>query len=130
MACEFAAVACSTNASRAFRRSSSCACGKSAVTFSAWISSPLHEDAYPTMLLLKPSNHSGQLSEMSLFWGQTLTPPTALAPTFHWQPSWRLCQWQCPHDFWPSSEYDCVKSQRRPTSSCVANRFWPLPPLL
>src|SRR5215475_11823656 len=80
------------------------------------------------MLLLRPSNHSGQLSDRSLFCGTALTPPIALAPTFHWLPSWRLCQWQWPHDFWPSSEYDCVKNQRRPTSSSVWKRFEPLPP--
>src|SRR3954469_2278817 len=80
------------------------------------------------MLLLRPSNHSGQLSDRSLFCGTDLTPPTALAPTFHWLPSWRLCQWQWPHDFWPSSEYDWVKNQRRPTSSSVANRCCPVPP--
>src|SRR5262244_3572911 len=82
------------------------------------------------MLLLRPSNHSGQLSDRSLFCGTVLTPPIALAPTFHWLPSWRLCQWQWPHDFWPSSEYDWVKNQRRPTSSLVANRFEPLPPFV
>src|SRR5690242_2831946 len=82
------------------------------------------------MLLLRPSNHSGQLSDRSLFCGTVLTPPIALAPTFHWLPSWRLCQWQWPHDFWPSSEYDCVKNQRRPISSLVSNscRPWPPPP--
>src|SRR5215510_4847697 len=80
------------------------------------------------MLLLRPSNHSGQLSDRSLFCGTALTPPIALAPTFHWLPSWRLCQWQWPHDFWPSSEYDWVKNQRRPISSLVENRCWPLPP--
>src|SRR5919202_1132302 len=47
--------------------------------------------------LFKPSYHSGQLSEMSLFCGQTLTPPTAFAATFHWQPSCRPSQWQKPH---------------------------------
>ena len=29
--------------------------------------------------LFRPSYHSGQLSEMSLFCGQTFTPPTAMA---------------------------------------------------
>src|SRR4051812_31493587 len=81
------------------------------------------------MSLDKPSNHSGQLSDVSLFCGHTFTPPIAFAPTFHWQPSWRLCQWQNPHDLWPSSEYESVKSQRRPCSSAVAKRFWPWPPL-
>src|SRR4051812_37412512 len=81
------------------------------------------------MLLLSPSNHCGQLSETSLFCGTAFGPPTALPPTFHCPPSCRLCQWQCPHDFCPSSEYDCVKSQRSPTSSWVAKRCWPLPPL-
>src|SRR5262245_21302642 len=80
------------------------------------------------MLLLSPSNHCGQLSETSLFWGTALGPPTALPPTFHWPPSCRLCQWQCPHDFCPSSEYDWVNSHRSPTSSCVEKRCWPLPP--
>src|SRR3954449_5862698 len=78
------------------------------------------------MLLLRPSNHSGQLSDRSLFCGTPLTPPTALAPTFHWPPSCRLCQWQWPHDFWPSSEYDWEKSQRSPCSSAVAKRLEPL----
>src|SRR5215212_3669911 len=90
--------------------------------------------------LFKPSYHSGQLSEMSLFWGQTFTPPSAFAATFHWQPSCRPSQWQNPHDFCasnpvvvlpeigPSSAYAEVKNQRRPTSSSVANRFEPLPP--
>src|SRR5690242_8622116 len=82
------------------------------------------------MSLLRPSYHSGQLSEMSLFCGQTFTPPTALAPTFHWHPSCRDCQWQKPHDFWPSSENEEVKNQRSPTSSSVAKRFAPLPPLV
>src|ERR687884_269830 len=54
--------------------------------------------------LFKPSYHSGQLSEMSLFCGQTFVPPTALAATFHWQPSCRPSQWQKPQDFWPSAE--------------------------
>src|SRR5215468_11174847 len=81
------------------------------------------------MLLFRPSNHSGQLSDRSLFDGTALTPPMALAPTFHWLPSWRLCQWQLPHDFCPSSEYDCVKNQRRPITSWVLKRFAPLPPL-
>src|SRR3954447_13536924 len=80
------------------------------------------------MLLLSPSNHCGQLSDRSLFCGTDLTPPTALAPTFHWLPSWRLCPWEWAHDFWPSSEYDWVKNQRRPTSSSVANRCCPVPP--
>src|SRR5215813_1411462 len=80
------------------------------------------------MLLLSPSNHSGQLSDRSLFCGTALTPPMLLAPTFHWLPSWRLCQWQWPHDFWPSSEYACVKNQRSPTSSSVANSCEPLLP--
>src|SRR5215510_3130950 len=82
------------------------------------------------MLLFRPSNHTGQLLVRSLFCGTALTPPTALAPTFHWLLSCRLCQWQWPHDFWPSSEYDCVKNQRRPTSSSVANRFEPLLPFV
>src|ERR1044071_9270053 len=80
--------------------------------------------------LLRPSYHSGQLSEMSLFCGQTFVPPTALAATFHWQPSCRPSQWQKPHDFWPSSEYEEEKNQRRPTSSSVAKRFWPRPPVV
>src|SRR5215813_3143562 len=80
------------------------------------------------MLLLRPSNHSGQLSDRSLFCGTDLTPPIALAPTFHWLPSWRLCQWQWPHDFWPSSEYDSVKNHRSPISSSVLNSCSPLPP--
>src|SRR6185503_4436906 len=126
---EFSAVFSCTNASRARSRSASASCGKSAVLRSATTSSPLHEDRYEFMSLLSPSNHSGQLSDVSLFNGQIFGPPIALPPTFHCPPSWRLCQWQCPHDFWPSSEYDWVKSQRRPISSCVANRFWPLPPL-
>src|SRR5215211_441223 len=90
--------------------------------------------------LFNPSYHSGQLSEMSLFWGQTFTPPTAFAATFHWQPSCRASQWQKPHDFWgsnppgvipatgPSSAYAEVKNQRTPTSSSVANKPEPLPP--
>ena len=59
---------------------------------------------YEFMSLLRPSNHSGQLSDVSLFCGEILGPPMALPPTFHCPPSCRLCQWQCPHDFWPSSE--------------------------
>src|SRR3954464_5679472 len=80
------------------------------------------------MSLLSPSNHSGQLSEMSLFCGHTLGPPIAFAPTFHCDPSLRLCQWQKPHDFCPSSEYADEKSQRSPASSPVAKRFLPCPP--
>src|SRR5215212_9188604 len=90
--------------------------------------------------LFNPSYHSGQLSEISLFCGQTLTPPTAFAATFHWQPSWRASQWQKPQDFCaskppgvqpasgPSSAYAELKNQRRPTSSSVANKREPLPP--
>src|SRR5215471_2889359 len=79
-------------------------------------------------LLFRPSNHSGQLSERSLFCGTAFTPPMALAPTFHWLPSCRLCQWQWPHDLWVSSAYDCVKNQRRPTSSSVLKRLSPFEP--
>src|SRR3954451_9760683 len=96
---------------------------------SATTSSPLHDEAYEFMSVLRPSNHSGQLSEMSLFCGTAFGPPIALPPTFQAPPSWRLCQWQCPHDFCPSSEYDCVNNQRSPTSSWVANRWSPCPPL-
>src|SRR6478672_12296455 len=101
---EFSAVFCLTYSSRARSRSASAACGNSAVRRSATTSSPLHDEAYEFMSLLSPSYHSGQLSEMSLFCGHTLGPPIALAPTFQLPPSWRLCQWQCPHDFCPSSE--------------------------
>src|SRR5437868_5365809 len=54
----------------------------------------------------------------------------AFAPTFHWLPSCLLCQWQWLQDFWPSSEYDCVKNQRSPTSSSVLKRSSPLLPLV
>src|SRR5215813_6004218 len=130
MAVEFSAVFWCTNSSRASRRSSSVACGNRAVRRSPSISSPLQEEAYPTMSLLRPSNHCGQLSDRSLFCGTALGPPTALAPTFHWLPSWRLCQWQWPHDLCVSSAYDCVKNQRSPTSSSVLKRFSPFEPEL
>src|ERR1041384_4136763 len=90
--------------------------------------------------LLRPSYHSGQLSEISLFWGQTFTPPSALAATFHSHPSCRPSQWQKPHDFCASkpvevlpmigasSAYAELKNQRSPTSSSVANKFEPFPP--
>ena len=72
--------------------------------FSAPTSLHYRTTHYEFMSLLRPSNHSGQLSDVSLFCGEILGPPMALPPTFHCPPSCRLCQWQCPHDFWPSSE--------------------------
>src|SRR6185295_2353405 len=90
--------------------------------------------------LFNPSYHSGQLSEMSLFCGQTFTPPTAFAATFHWQPSCLPSQWQKPHDFCASnppgvkparggsSAYADEKNHRNPTSSSVANKPVPFPP--
>src|SRR5262249_28925612 len=57
----------------------------------------------PLRLLLRPSNHCGQLSDRSLFCGTALGPPMALAPTFHWLPSGRLWQWEGPHDILPPS---------------------------
>src|SRR5687768_9969818 len=67
LAREFSSVLRFTNSSLALSRSSSCACGNTTVRFSACTSSPLQDDAYEFMPLLRPSNHSGQLSEVSLF---------------------------------------------------------------
>src|SRR3954452_3424693 len=129
MAREFSSVFCSTKASRARRRSSRASWGNSAVLRSATTSSPLHDEEYEFIVVLKPSYHSGQLSEMSLFCGDTFVPPTALPPTFHCDPSCRLCQWQFPQAFWRSAECHALKREPSPDPAAVGNRPEPLPPL-